>query len=337
MTEELAKTIADMSDRGRGILAADESHKTIAKRFESIAVESTEERRRSYRELLFATEGLGEFVNGVILFEETLGQKTKEGVPFPKLLEKAGIVPGIKVDKGLISLTNSADEKVTQGLDGLPERLAQYKKMGARFAKWRAVFDINGCRPTGVAVRANVENLARYAAICQSQGIVPIVEPEVLMEGDHTFERCANASEHIFRKVFHALDHHKVVLEHMILKPSMVISGKDCPEQASVDEVAQTTLKILLRTVPAAVPTINFLSGGQTPELATAHLNRMNALHPHLPWNLTFSYGRALQEPALETWKGQEANRETAQQALYKRAKLNGAATTGDYSEAMEG
>lgn len=208
--------------------------------------------------------------------------------------------------------------------------------MGARFAKWRAVFDIDLCRPTGIAIRANSANLARYAAICQSQGIVPIVEPELLMEGKHTIERCAAASEQVFGKVFHALSHHKVVLEHMILKPSMVISGKDCREQASVDEVAKATVKVLLRTVPAAVPTINFLSGGQSPELATAHLNRMNALYSNLPWHLTFSYGRALQEPALKAWKGQDENRSAAQQALYKRAKLNGAAATGDYSESME-
>lgn len=335
-TQQLEKTAREMSMRGRGILAADESHKTIAKRFASINVESTEKNRRAYRGLLLTTKGLGEFINGVILFEETLNQKTNEGVPFPKILENENIVPGIKVDKGLIPLVNSMDEKMTQGLDGLPERLTEYKKLGARFAKWRAVFNIDNIRPSQLAVYVNAEDLARYAAICQSLDIVPIVEPELLIDGDHTIERCAEASEEVFHHVFNCLHRHKVTFEHMVLKPSMVISGKDCPNRAGIEEVARETVKILLRTVPAAVPSINFLSGGQGPEEATEHLNKMNALFPKAPWNFSFSYGRALQEPALAAWAGKSENVEAAQKALYKRAKLNAAATKGEYSEDLE-
>lgn len=338
--QELKKTMQQIVERGRGILAADESLNTIGKRFTGIQVENTEENRKAYRELLFSTKDLGDFICAVILFEETLMQKAKDGRTFPEILESQGILPGIKVDKGLvplISLSNSRDEeKVTQGLDGLAERLVKYKKLGARFAKWRAVFDIDDHRPSMLAIKTNAELLARYAAICQSQGIVPIVEPELLMDGSHTIERCESATEHVLHSVFHALHRHHVQLELMILKPSMVISGKQCSKQASSDEIAQATLRVLLRTVPAAVPSINFLSGGQSAEFATANLNAMNAQYPHAPWNLSFSYGRALQEPALEAWHGRPENVLKAQEALYKRAKLNSIACQGKYKADLE-
>ncbi|CAN5397846.1 fructose-bisphosphate aldolase class I [soil metagenome] len=334
---ELAATIKEVAIKGRGILAADESTATITKRFQAIGVESTEENRRSYRELLFTTEGLGEFISGVILYEETLSQKTAKGETFVKVLQQQGIVPGIKVDMGLINLANTADEKVTQGLDGLPERLAKYKALGARFAKWRAVFNIDAQHPSTLATKTNAEALARYAAICQSLGIVPIVEPELLIDGNHSFERCKEATEEVLHSVFNALHRHKVVLEHMILKPSMVIAGQDCKEQASIDAVAKATVEVLLRTVPAAVPSIKFLSGGQSSALATANLNAMNALNPQLPWQLSFSYGRALQDTALKAWGGKAENVAKAQQELFKRAKLNSAACWGKYSDAMEG
>ncbi len=336
MKQQLEQTIQQMAEAGRGILAADESSATIKKRFESINLESTEESRRAYREMLFTTIGLGEFVNGVILYEETLGQSTKNGKSFAKLLEEQKMVPGIKVDLGLIPLVNSANEKVTQGLDGLPERLAKYKDQGARFAKWRAVFDIDAIRPTMLAIKTNAQILARYAAICQNQGIVPIVEPELLMDGEHTIERCEEVSLRVFNAVFRALNLHKVTLEHMILKPSMIISGKSCTKQADVETVARLTIQTLLRTVPAAVPSINFLSGGQSAEVATAHLDSMNKQFPNLPWNLSFSYGRALQDPALKTWAGKPENVDAAQKALYKRAKLNAAAAVGNYSSNLE-
>ncbi len=336
MKAELQNTINKMAESGRGILAADESTNTIKKRFETINLESTEENRRAYREMLFTTPGLGEFISGVILYEETLGQSTKDGTSFAKLLESENMIPGIKVDKGLIPLVNSRSEKTTQGLDGLPERLSVYKDQGARFAKWRTVFDIDAMRPSMMATLVNAECLARYAAICQSQGIVPIVEPELLMDGEHSIERCEEASLRVFNAVFRALRLHKVTLEHMVLKPSMVISGKACATQADVDTVAQMTVQTLLRTVPAAVPSINFLSGGQSAEDATAHLNAMHQQSPNLPWNLSYSYGRALQEPAISTWKGEEANVKAAQQALYKRAKLNSKAARGEYSLNLE-
>lgn len=336
MKQQLEQTIQQLAEAGRGILAADESSSTIKKRFDTINLESTEETRRAYRDMLFSTPGLGEFINGVILYEETLGQSTKSGKPFVKLLEEQNIVPGIKVDLGLIPLVNSANEKTTQGLDGLPERLAKYKDQSARFAKWRAVFDIDAVRPTMLAINTNAENLARYAAICQSQGIVPIVEPELLIDGEHTIERCEEASLRVFNAVFRALNLHKVVLELMVLKPSMVISGKSCAKQADVETVARMTAQTLLRTVPAAVPTINFLSGGQSAEVATAHLDSMHKQFPNLPWNLSFSYGRALQDPALKTWAGKTENVKAAQAALYKRAKLNAAAAVGNYSKDME-
>lgn len=336
MKQQLEQTIQQMAEAGRGILAADESSSTIKKRFDTINLESTEETRRAYREMLFTTPGLGEFINGVILYEETLSQSTKSGKSFVKLLEEQNMVPGIKVDLGLIPLVNSANEKTTQGLDGLPERLAKYKDQGARFAKWRAVFDIDAHRPTMLAINTNAENLARYAAICQSQGIVPIVEPELLIDGEHTIERCEEATLRVFNVVFRALNLHKVVLEMMVLKPSMVISGKSCSKQADVETVARMTAQTLLRTVPAAVPTINFLSGGQSAEVATAHLDSMHKQFPNLPWNLSFSYGRALQDPALKAWAGKAENVKAAQAALYKRAKLNAAAAVGNYSKDME-
>lgn len=331
---ELESTIMQLAVPGKGILAADESHGTIAKRFANIQVESTPETRCAYREMLFTTPGIEEFVNGVILFEETLGQKDASGKLFPELLSEKGIVPGIKVDKGITSLPFT-EEKITQGLDGLAERLVTYKQMGARFAKWRAVLNIAADMPTPLAIRANAEALARYAAICQDNGIVPIVEPELLMDGNHSLERCAEATEKTLQTVFHKLNKYKVILECMILKPSMVISGTEHKPAASVKEVAQATLKILRRTVPAAVPTINFLSGGQSSEVATAHLNAMNAGKAQ-PWLLSFSYGRALQDVALKTWQGKSENVKAAQQAFYKRAKLNALASQGKYTEAME-
>lgn len=332
---ELEATIAQIAIPGKGILAADESHNTIAKRFNGIKLESTAENRRAYRELLFTTPGIDEFISGVILFEETLGQRTGSGKLFPELLSELGIVPGIKVDKGVAVLPNALDEKITQGLDGLTERLISYKEMGARFAKWRGVLNISAMQPSSLAIHANAEALARYAAICQDLGIVPIVEPELLMDGDHSLERCAQATEETLHAVFHALNRYKVILECMILKPGMVITGTEHRPQANVITVAQQTVKILRRTVPSAVPTINFLSGGQSPELATAHLNAMNEMKNN-PWLLSFSYGRALQDPVLKAWQGKVENVRAAQQAFHKRAKLNSLACKGLYKEAME-
>ena len=335
-TTELEATISDMVQTGKGILAADESAPTIAKRFAAIGVESTEELRRSYRSLLFATPGLNEFISGVILFEETLTQRSDDGILLPEVLAKQGIVPGIKVDKGFRPLANAPDDKITQGLDGLGDRLQTYKMQGARFAKWREVYPINDHNPTALGLEANAEMLARYAAICQSEGFVPIVEPEVLIDGDHSIERSSEVIESVLHAVFHALHRHKVILECIVLKPSMVTPGKDHPPKASPEQVAEATIKVFRRAVPAAVPSINFLSGGQTPEEATANLNAMNALFPDTPWELSFSYGRALQEPALKNWRGKAENAGTTQQALYQRAFLNGAARTGEYTPVME-
>lgn len=334
-TRDLETTISKIAVAGKGILAADESTGTITKRFQALGIESTEESRRNYREMLLSTPNISQFIAGVILFEETLNQKTSQGILFPEALKKAGILPGIKVDKGLIHLTNTVDENVTQGLDGLVERLAEYKSKGACFAKWRAVYAISATTPSELAIVTNAEVLARYAAICQSQGIVPIVEPEVLIDGAHTLARCEEVSEPVFHAVFEALYRHHVQLEHIILKPSMVINGKASAEKASVEQVAAATLRVLRRTVPAAVPTINFLSGGQTSEQATAHLNAMNQQGP-LPWNLSFSYARALQEDAMKIWAGAASNVAAAQMAFYKRAKLNSLAATGKYTTAME-
>lgn len=335
MTTELDQTINSLVVSGKGILAADESTGTIAKRLSSINVESTEDNRLAYRQMLFTTNSLGDYISGVILFEETLGQSTHDGRALSDILSQQGILPGIKVDKGLVDLPSCPGEKTTQGLDFLAERLQQYKSQGAKFAKWRAVYTISETCPSYTAISANAHGLARYAAICQQYGIVPIVEPELLMDGNHTLARCEQASEWAFREVFKALSEHRVSLEHIVLKPSMVISGSQCSQQASVQEVAEATIRVLKRTVPAAVPSINFLSGGQTPEQATAHLDAMNKLGP-LPWYLSFSYGRALQEPALNSWQGSESNVPVAQGALFTRAKLNSAATRGQYESSME-
>lgn len=332
---ELESTIQKLAAKGKGILAADESTGTITKRFQAVGIASTEEIRRNYREMLVSTPGCSQFIAGVILFEETLNQKTSTGMPFPDALKKIGILPGIKVDKGLVHLANTSDENITQGLDGLPERLADYQSKGAVFAKWRAVYAITDQLPSQLLIQTNAEILARYAAICQEQGIVPIVEPEVLIDGNHTIERCEIVSEPVLREVFNALARHKVKLEYIVLKPSMVISGKDCAQKASVDQVAAATLRVLQRTVPAAVPTINFLSGGQTSEQATAHLNAMNKMGP-LPWNLSFSYARALQDYCMKIWQGENKNLSAAQKEFFKRAKLNSLAASGSYSEAME-
>lgn len=333
--QELAATVSKLSAQGKGILAADESTATITKRFQAIGVDSTEDSRRNYRELLMTTPDCNQFIAGVILFEETLNQKTNQGILFPEALKKIDILPGIKVDKGLVHLAGTKDEQITQGLDGLAERLIEYKSKGACFAKWRAVYAISHNTPSTLAIETNAEVLARYAAICQEQGIVPIVEPEVLIDGDHTLARCEEVSEPVLHAVFNALYRHKVKLEYIVLKPSMIINGKTCAQKANVKEVAEATLRILLRTVPAAVPTINFLSGGQTPEQSTAHLNAMNKLGP-LPWNLSFSYARALQDYCLKTWAGQEKNISAAQSAFAKRAKFNSLAATGSYADSME-
>ena len=336
MTHDLEQTMKKLSTRGKGILAADESSATIGKRFAAVGVESTEETRRTYRDMLITTPGISEFIAGVILFEETLNQNALDGTPFPEKLMKLGIVPGIKVDKGLTILPNTAEEQITQGLDGLAERLAEYKKKGACFAKWRGVYRISANTPSPLAIDANAECLARYAALCQAAGIVPIVEPEVLIDGDHTIERCAEVSEPVLRAVFDALQRHHVQLEYVILKPSMVISGKTCSTKASVERVASATMAALRRQVPAAVPTINFLSGGQSPEDATAHLNAMNAMSAHSPWNISYSYARALQDDAMKIWHGDNKNIPAAQKAFYRRAKFNSLAAVGKYNPAME-
>ena len=334
-TDELEITINDMVQKGRGILAADESSPTIAKRFKAIDVESTEENRRTWRSLLVTTPGLGEYISGVILFEETLGQTTDDGKTVPEAAWAQKIVPGIKVDKGKIPLALSPGDLITQGLDGLAERLRTYRQQGARFAKWREVYSIDKHAPTQHGIEANAEMLARYAAVCQAEGLVPIVEPEVLMDGDHDIERHAEITETAQHAVFHALHRHHVVLELMILKPNMVLPGKDC-RRAAPDEVATATLRVLKRTVPAAVPSINFLSGGQSPEEATVNLNAINQQGRNTPWQLSISYGRALQQTALQAWMGKADNLPAAQQALLKRARLNHLAMLAEYQAAME-
>jgi len=333
--DDLQATVEALAQKHKGILAADESTGTMGKRLKAIDVENTEENRRAYRDMVLSTEGIGEFISGVILFEETLGQKSSDGTPLPELAAAQGVVPGIKVDKGKGPLAGAPGDEITRGLDGLEERLEGYKEQGARFAKWRCVYNISDTKPSRLAVDANAEVLARYAAVCQEQGVVPIVEPEVLMDGGHSIQRCAEVTEEVLHEVFHALHRHHVVLEHIVLKPNMVVSGKEHSRQAGPEEVAEQTLKILRRTVPSAVPTINFLSGGQSPEEATANLNAMNLL-PYRPWELSFSYGRALQETALKAWKGDADNIGRAQTALYERARLNSAARTGEYSSSME-
>ena len=333
--DRLQETVDSLVQAGKGILAADESGPTITKRFKSIGAESTEENRRAYRGLLLATPGLGTYISGVILYEETLAQRADDGTPLPELAARLGLVPGIKVDAGKIPLAGAPGDEITQGLDGLAKRLVEYQRQGARFAKWRAVYNVSDTLPSRLAIEANAQALAHYAAICQDEGVVPIVEPEVLMDGGHTLERCAEVTEAVLHEVFAALHRHRVALEHMLLKPSMVVAGKAHPKQAAVAEVAAQTLRVLRRTVPAAVPGIFFLSGGQTPTEATAHLDAMNRLGAQ-PWALSFSYGRALQDPALQAWKGQAANARSAQDALLERARLNGAARDGRYDATME-
>ena len=332
---ELESTINNMVQKGRGVLAADESAPTIAKRFKAIDVESTEDNRRAWRSLMATTAGLGNYISGIILFEETLGQKTDEGKTIPEASWAQKIVPGIKVDSGKITLALSPGDLITQGLDGLAERLRGYKQQGARFAKWREVYAIDKHAPTKHGIEANAEMLARYAAVCQEEGLVPIVEPEVLMDGGHDIERHAEVTEAVQHAVFHALHRHHVALELMILKPNMVVPGKDC-RRAAPDEVATATLKVLRRTVPAAVPSINFLSGGQGPEEATANLNALNQQAPEAPWRLSISYGRALQQTALQVWLGKPENTRAAQQALLQRAHLNHLAMLGEYQPALE-
>jgi len=320
---------------GKGILAADESSGTIEKRLKSINVPSTEENRRAYREVLFTTAKVGEFISGVILFDETIRQKTHDGRTFVKALEEQRIIPGIKVDKGAKPMANFAGEKITEGLDGLRDRLAEYRQLGARFAKWRAVITIGEKIPTRACIASNAEALARYAALCQEADLVPIVEPEVLMDGTHTIELHFEVTQQTLENVFHALYEHRVVLEGMLLKPNMVLSGKECPQQASVQEVAEATVRCMKRVVPAAVPGLVFLSGGQTDLQATEHLNAMNQL-PNLPWQLSFSFGRALQAPVLKAWKGDSANVTAAQRAFHHRAWCNSKARFGKYSAEME-
>jgi fructose-bisphosphate aldolase class I len=333
--ENLESVARKLVAAGKGILAADESSGTIEKRLKSINVPSTEENRRAYRDVLFTTAGVGEFVSGVIFFDETIRQKTRDGRTFVEALEQQGIIPGIKVDKGAKPMANFPGEKFTEGLDGLRERLAEYRQLGARFTKWRAVIGIGDKIPTRRCIETNAELLARYAALSQEADLVPIVEPEVLMDGSHAIERHFNVTLQTLEIVFHALFEHRVVLEAMLLKPNMVLSGKDCPQQASVQEVAEATLRCMKHVVPAAVPGLVFLSGGQTDLQATEHLNAMNHLN-HVPWQLSFSFGRALQAPVLEAWKGDPAKVADAQNAFHHRALCNSKARFGKYTEEME-
>src|SRR5450755_4048271 len=334
-TVELSATARRLVAKNRGILAADESSSTIKKRFDTIKLESTEENRRLYREMLFTAPGAEEYISGVIMYDETLRQKTKDGVAFPAYLAKAGMVPGIKVDLGAKALPGFPGETITEGLDGLRERFAEYHKLGARFAKWRAVINIDSSIPTRYAIDANAEALARYATLAQEAGIVPIVEPEVLMDGAHPLERCEEVTNVVLDSVFEHLFAARVFLEGMVLKPNMVVSGKKSPQQATAQQVAEATVRTLKRQVPSAVAGIAFLSGGQGPVEATLHLNLMHAAGP-LPWALTFSYGRALQENALSAWGGKPAGYAGGQKALFVRAKLNGLETVGAYKGSME-
>jgi fructose-bisphosphate aldolase, class I len=334
-TENLSATARALVAKSRGILAADESTNTIKKRFDGIKLESTEENRRAYREMLFTAPGAAEYISGVIMYDETLHQKTKGGVPFTTYLTQHGMLPGIKVDTGAKPLAGFPGETITEGLDGLRERLAEYHKLGARFAKWRAVIDIGSGIPSLYAIDANAEALARYATLCQEAGIVPIVEPEVLMDGAHTLERCEEVTNVVLDRVFEHLFAARVFLEGMVLKPNMVVPGKKSAQKASPEQVAEATVRTLKRQVPTAVPGIAFLSGGQSPTEATLHLSLMNAAGP-LPWALTFSYGRALQENALSAWGGKSAGYSGGQHALFVRAKLNGLAAAGAYKGSME-
>jgi len=333
--QELESVARILVTQGKGILAADESFGTIRKRFDAIGVESTEETRRAYREMLFTAKGMEDFISGVILFDETLRQASSNDVPFPRLLSDKGVLPGIKVDTGAKPLAGFPGEKVTEGLDGLRNRLEEYRELGARFAKWRAVITIGDAVPSRACMEVNAHALARYAALCQEAGLVPVVEPESLMDGAHSLQRCEDATTEVLRTVFKHLAEQGVLAEGMLLKPNMAISGKDCADQAVAQEVAAATVRCFRRTVPAAVPGIVFLSGGQSPRQATENLNAMNVMGPQ-PWQLSFSYGRALQDPALKTWKGEEANRAKAQEAFLHRARCNGAARQGSYTLRME-
>ena len=335
--QELAATAKAMIAEGKGLLAMDESNPTCNKRFEKVGIPQTEEARRSYREMILTTPGLGEFISGVILYDETIRQSGEDGTPFVNLITNAGIIPGIKVDTGAKDMPGHPGEKITEGLDGLRDRLAEYSRMGARFAKWRAVITIADGIPSQGCIEANAHALARYAALCQEAGLVPVVEPEVLMNGEHPLKRCFEVTAEVLRTVFNRLYTQRVALEGMILKPNMVLPGKDCPKQESVEEVADATVTCLLRAVPAAVPGIAFLSGGQPYELASARLNAMNLrFRTRMPWALTFSFSRAIEQPALEIWKGQQANAAAAQQTLYHRAKCDSAARLGQYGTEME-
>ena len=335
MNPQMETTAKALVFPGKGILAADESQPTIEKRFKSIGVPCTDENRRSYREMLFTTPGIGEFISGVLLFDETLRQKSADGTLFVDVLKRQNIIPGIKVDKGTKSLAGFPGEKITEGLDGLRERLAEYARLGARFTKWRAVLAIGPEIPSRTGLEGNAQSLAQFAALSQEAGLVPIVEPEVLMDGDHSIDTHFEVTEKTLKTVFQSLFEHRVRLEAMLLKPNMVLSGKDCPQQADVTEVAEMTLNCMLRTVPAAVPGIVFLSGGQSDTQATEHLRALNRIDRG-PWQLSFSFGRALQSPALKSWKGVPANAGAAQQALYYRARCNSAARLGKSVEEME-
>jgi len=320
---------------GKGVLAADESVGTMNKRLEALGIDPTPENRRAYRDVILTAPGLSDFISGAILYDETIRQNAADGSPFPKALEKVGIMPGIKVDTGAFPLAGFGDEKITEGLDGLRARITEYVGLGARFAKWRAVITIGDGIPSRGCIVANAQALARYAALCQEGGLVPIVEPEVLMDADNTAERCYEVTHEALTEVFHQLAEQRVALDKMVLKPNMVVPGKKSGQEVSVERVAEFTVKVLTETVPADVPGIAFLSGGQSAALATQHLNAMNALGKH-PWALSFSYGRALQDPAIAAWAGQAANRDRAQQALILRARLNGAASQGSYNDGME-
>ena len=334
--DQLASVAQAMTAGGRGLLAADESTSTIKKRFDAISVESTADNRRDYRELLFrATETMKDHISGVILYDETIRQNAKDGTPLVKLIEAAGSIPGIKVDAGAKSLPNFPGETITEGLDGLAARLKEYYDLGARFAKWRAVIDIGNGIPSMTAIHVNAHALARYAALCQAAQIVPIVEPEVLMDGDHAIDRCYDVTQRVLNKTFQELRVQRVALEGMVLKPNMAIAGKKCAKQVSVEEVAEKTIRLLKACVPAAVPGIAFLSGGQSDEEATAHLNAMNRLGP-LPWRLTFSYGRALQAAPQKAWSGKTENVAAAQRAFSHRARMNGLASLGQWMSDLE-
>jgi fructose-bisphosphate aldolase class I len=335
--QELIDTASTLVAGNKGLLAMDESNSTCNKRFAGLGIPQTEEARRAYRELIVTTPDLGEFISGVILYDETIRQSRKDGTSFVKVVTDAGIIPGIKVDTGAQDMAGYPGEKITEGLDGLRDRLNEYSQMGARFAKWRAVISISDGLPSRGCIEANAQALARYAALCQEASLVPIVEPEVLMDGEHPMERCFEVTVEVLRTVFSQLYTQRVALEGMILKPNMVLPGKDSPKQDSVGEVADATVTCLLRAVPAAVPGIAFLSGGQPYDLASARLNAMNLrFRTRMPWALTFSFSRAIQQPALEIWKGLQANAAAAQQALYHRARCNSAARLGRYSTEME-